>query len=373
MSLQPAIIAGKQHIGKDLRVGKDVVIEAEEVTIGEGVSLGAEDDEEAFRNVGGIRIKCRSIHIGNNSRIAREVLIKGGDIRIGESVSIREQSTIHVTKKFNLEDHSNINPYCRIAGRDIDIGSNFRMLTWASIGGGSCFEAQSKLRIGTDGHLGEFSMINTAEEVHIGDEVGIGMRSAIFTHGAYQSFLDGYPVTFGPVKIGDKCWLPQAVVLPNVTIGKGTVVATGSLVNKDLPEYSLAGGVPAKVIRPGAFSTPPERALQDELMKSFLDRMAKILLDVFGEDNTGRKCDGWVFRGGKALWYFDELAESSFEEENFNKGDTVIALTADKNAMKLMENDAFFIILDTRTLVGNADELSHRVLNQFRRYGVRFG
>jgi len=53
-----------------------------------------------------------------------------------------------------------------------------------------------------------------------------------------------------PVVIGDDVWLCEGVkVMPGVTIGKGTVVAAGSVVTKSLPPYCLAGGIPAKVIR----------------------------------------------------------------------------------------------------------------------------
>ena len=39
------------------------------------------------------------------------------------------------------------------------------------------------------------------------------------------------------------------VVLPGVTIGRGSIIAAGSVVTKDVPEYALMGGVPAKLIR----------------------------------------------------------------------------------------------------------------------------
>ena len=282
-----------KKLGSDIVIGDDVVIEAEEVIIGKGVQIGSDTDEEAFRIPGGVRIKVRKLNIGDNTRISRGVLLKGGNITISQNVTIREHSTIDVREKLFLGESSYINPYCRISGRDIEIGGNFRMLTWSSIGGGSCFEIHSKLRVGNNCHLGEFSFINTADEVFIGEEVGIGMRSAIFTHGAYQSFIQGYPVTFGPVRIEDNCWLPQAVVLPNVTIGRGSVVATGSLVNRDLPEYCLAGGVPAKVLQERAFNKPPNDETKVQLMNDFLVRLDDILSTRFRKDEKTLVCDGF--------------------------------------------------------------------------------
>ena len=51
-----------------------------------------------------------------------------------------------------------------------------------------------------------------------------------------------------PIVIGDDCWFGGNVtVLQGVTIGKGCVIAAGSVVTKDLPDYSMAAGVPAVV------------------------------------------------------------------------------------------------------------------------------
>jgi maltose O-acetyltransferase len=53
-----------------------------------------------------------------------------------------------------------------------------------------------------------------------------------------------------PVIIGDNVWLgARVIVLRGVTIGEGSVIGAGSVVSKDVPARSLAGGIPAKVIR----------------------------------------------------------------------------------------------------------------------------
>jgi len=53
-----------------------------------------------------------------------------------------------------------------------------------------------------------------------------------------------------PVHIGRDVWIgANAVILPGVTIGDGAVIAAGAVVTKDVPENTVAGGVPAKVIK----------------------------------------------------------------------------------------------------------------------------
>ena len=52
----------------------------------------------------------------------------------------------------------------------------------------------------------------------------------------------------GPIIIEDKCWIgANAVILPGVTIGSHCVVAAGAVVTKDIPDNSIAIGVPAVV------------------------------------------------------------------------------------------------------------------------------
>lgn len=63
------------------------------------------------------------------------------------------------------------------------------------------------------------------------------------------------------VIIKDDAWLGTGVtVLPGVTVGEGSVIAAGAVVTSDIPDYSIAGGIPAKVIG----TVPhPESEIQD--------------------------------------------------------------------------------------------------------------
>ena len=88
--------------------------------------------------------------------------------------------------------------------------------------------------------------------VEIGNHVFIGPNVGIYTanHPADVKRREkGYEWAL-PVKIGDKVWIGGGVtILPGVTIGDNSVIGAGSVVTKDIPDWSIAAGNPCRVIR----------------------------------------------------------------------------------------------------------------------------
>jgi len=109
------------------------------------------------------------------------------------------------------------------------------------------------------------SKLVCADKIEIGDDVLISWGCTIADHNSHSllfserkndvlNSLKGIKnwekVTTKSVKIGNKVWIGFEVrILKGVTIGEGACVAAGSLVIKDVPPYTLVGGVPAKVIK----------------------------------------------------------------------------------------------------------------------------
>ena len=91
--------------------------------------------------------------------------------------------------------------------------------------------------------------------VKIGANVMMGPEVVIYTSGHKHDRTDIPMMDQGsdevrPVVIGDDVWIGRRVmIMPGVTIGNGCVIAAGAVVTKDIPDYSVAGGVPAKVIK----------------------------------------------------------------------------------------------------------------------------
>ena len=90
--------------------------------------------------------------------------------------------------------------------------------------------------------------------ITIGNYVHTGANVVMlgFNHGFYtrdipikkQDYMDA------PIVINDDVWIGAgSIILAGVTIGKGAIIAAGAVVNRDVPEYSIVGGVPAKVLK----------------------------------------------------------------------------------------------------------------------------
>jgi len=91
-------------------------------------------------------------------------------------------------------------------------------------------------------------------EIIIGENVLVGPNVVLRT-ASHKFAANGKPIkdqghSFGNIIIEDNVWLgANCIVLPNVVIGKGSVVAAGALVNKNVSPFTLVGGVPAKTIK----------------------------------------------------------------------------------------------------------------------------
>lgn len=104
-----------------------------------------------------------------------------------------------------------------------------------------------------DDFTGNFNLtILDIREVYIGNNVMIGPNTLITTvgHPLSPKARRGYMAKAAPVRIGNDVWIGGNVtILPGVTIGNNVVVAAGAVVTKDVPDNSLVGGVPARIIR----------------------------------------------------------------------------------------------------------------------------
>ena len=110
------------------------------------------------------------------------------------------------------------------------------------------------LTIGDHCMFGKGLSIVAHERIEIGDEVAAGHYVYITDQNHGYENVD-LPIgrqlwKNAPVRIGDECWLGHgAIILPGTTIGRHVVVAAGSVVRGDIPDYCVVAGAPARIVR----------------------------------------------------------------------------------------------------------------------------
>lgn len=113
---------------------------------------------------------------------------------------------------------------------------------------------KNDMTIGRNTWIGQYCFFHSAGGIEIGENVGIGPYVKILTSVHMEEGRDK-PIVFSEldfkkVVIEKNCDLGVGtVILPGVTIGEGSQIGAGSVVSKDIPPYSIAAGVPAKVLR----------------------------------------------------------------------------------------------------------------------------
>lgn len=175
-----------------------------------------------------------------------------GIVFVGKNVKIRSHHNISCGGGITIEDGCFINAMCK---KGVAIGNNF------SIGKNSIIECTGVIR-----ELGE--------ELVIGDDVGIAANAFISVRG---KVVIGSKTIFGPgvklfsenhkfdnpdipiflqgatrrgITVGEDCWIgANVVILDGVHIGNRVIVAAGAVVNEDVPDNTIVGGVPAKVLK----------------------------------------------------------------------------------------------------------------------------
>lgn len=159
-------------------------------------------------------------HFGRRSVIQLPVRLSGeARISVGDDVFVGAGSWLQVLGDAGSDGR----------GIVIEIGSG------TSIAGACVLSAASRIRLGRSVLLARNVYI--ADHMHAYEDVGVPV-------------LDQGVTRVGPIEIDDGAWLGQNVVItPGVRVGRGAVVGANSVVLDDVPDFAVAVGAPARVIR----------------------------------------------------------------------------------------------------------------------------
>ncbi|CQR48735.1 acyltransferase [Haloferax massiliensis] len=119
------------------------------------------------------------------------------------------------------------------------------------IGSGSKINVSGNLSIGEGSRIGDRATINCLDSISIGTDCSISWDVDLADSDFHPITIQGDTKKMTePIEIGDHVWIGYgASIKKGVTIGDGAVIASDSVVTRDVPERSLAAGVPAKVIK----------------------------------------------------------------------------------------------------------------------------
>ncbi|MEC4815747.1 MAG: DapH/DapD/GlmU-related protein [Scytonema sp. PMC 1069.18] len=170
------------------------------------------------------------------AQMGRGVYIQAGVEFIGAySIEIGENVQFMRDVRCDMKSLNSVNSLLRIGNRvcfdrNVDIKA----------AGPDCL-----IEIGDESFIGPYVCIVGPGHIKIGKECMIASHTGIYANNHRE-----YGISREGIEIQDNCWIGCGVrLLDGVTIGRGSVIGAGSVVTKDIPPFSIAVGVPAKVIK----------------------------------------------------------------------------------------------------------------------------
>lgn len=140
----------------------------------------------------------------------------------------------------NIPSHLVRRFFYRLAGIKIGKGSTLHM--------GAKFYDTQNIEIGEDTIIGEGVVLDGRDKITIGNHVDVASEVMVY-NAEHDLASEHFSPVSEPVTIKDYVFIgPRAIILPGVTIDKGAVVGAGAVVTKNVDEFTIVGGVPAKII-----------------------------------------------------------------------------------------------------------------------------
>ncbi len=181
-----------------------------------------------------IHARLLGCSIGKSANISSLILVKGG-------------------KKIRFGDRTLVEPFVNLntelGSQGITIGNGCEVKKFSTLDASTGY-----IDIGNKSSINSFCSLNGYGGIKIGNSVRIASHVVILSSSHNFDNIDTSILSQGisgsKTQIGDDVWIgSHVIILGGVTIGSHSIIAAGSVLTKDVPEYSIVGGVPAKLIR----------------------------------------------------------------------------------------------------------------------------
>lgn len=193
---------------------------------------------------------------GAMGMVLRGVFYQGLFRKLGRRVVIGRNVTIRHPKKISIGDRTVIDDNCVLDAKGsssagIVIGKSVLLSRNTIL---SC--KNGSIRIGDNSNVGTNCLIHSETEVHVGAKVLVAAYCYLVAGGNHDHSRTDIPVieqrsiTKGGIRLGNNVWLGARVtVIDGVKIGRDAIVGAGAVVTRDIAEFTINTGVPARQIR----------------------------------------------------------------------------------------------------------------------------
>jgi acetyltransferase-like isoleucine patch superfamily enzyme len=319
--------------------------------------------------------RWRGAKIGKGVKIGIGAVILSNDIEIGDGTTIGMVTSITCVK-LKIGKRTQIRPFVLIDAQEISIGNDVTISEVALIRT-LIPSMQSKIILHDRVHIFPFTMIDPSRKVEIGEESCVGYKSSIYTHSSYKSKLEGYPVEFGEVNIGKGVWLSSDIFInQSVTIGDEAVIATGTVVSRDIPPGVLVVGAPARLIKSKeqyiVNYTEQEKFLT---LVDIIDEFCQYLCDFaeFTWQRTGSNAQpNWALASQNKRDYYNIELISTYSTATNQSLSVILNEIPDDVREKWDNEKRIWFSIGSRGCSEHLNSLGEELLEYFKRYGIYF-
>jgi len=252
-----------------IKIGQNVRIEIE----GYAPYVSDFDDE---KEIGYLPLED-NVTIGDNT------IIRTKDLHIGYGTVIEENCKIFCKEKFDIGDNCFIGHDTKILVPTFECGDYVELHNHLFCNG------EHPCKLGYNIWIGQNCILNARAPLTIGNGVGIGTYSCVWTHGMHGELLEGCTVyKVAPTVIEEDAWIVGSfnVIATGLTIGKRCIILSGSQVTKNVPPETVWGGDPAVDIT-AKLKNKPYRPItiqeKYEMMGKFVEEFYEIYPQYRGQ------------------------------------------------------------------------------------------
>lgn len=353
----PVIKAATQKIAPDVHFGNNVQFAAQTVTIGASVTIGDN-----------VKIEGREILIEAGAKIQNDVTIFADSFSLGYRSCIEHSCKLMALGGQAQEIRFGDN--CLFAAFNSALVPVLLVGDYVKIHNHTLISGYRPCYIGHNSWIGQNCVLNSNDVLFIGNNVGIGTYSSIWTHAFFGELLEGFTVfNVAPTIIEDDVWIVGAynVISPGLTVGSRSMILTSSVVSKNIPPEHTVAGVPARDLTD---KLPPVRSMSiNEKIEMILKFVHEFVETVYPRHYTVIN-DGYLVTPEKEV-HFHILVREEFSDGEYDDAAPVLLYVRSNQSQREYKNITVFD-LTTKQYTKRRTDPEIQIISFMNGYRARF-